>query len=329
MTISSKRIAVVGTGYWGQNLVRNFHELGCLTAICDNDPQNLTPIRQRYSSVKSTEKYEDILRNKDIDAVVIATPAATHYEMARAAMLAGKDLFVEKPLALKIEEAEELVELAKTHRRVLMVDHLLQYHPAVTKLKGLIDAGKLGKLLYLYSNRLNIGRLRTTENILWSFAPHDISVILSLVNKMPTDVKVFGEAYLQDDVYDTTITDLTFGDRLKAHIYVSWLHPFKEQKLVVIGNYGMAVFNDVEPEEKLTFYPHKIEWIKQVPVASKANKEIIPVDKKEPLKEACQHFLDCLEQRSTPRTDAEEALNVLKILQQAQEHLDREHAQGH
>lgn len=324
---SLKRIAVAGTGYWGKNLVRNFHELGCLHAVCDSDPQNLNSARSQSPSVKCLDNYDDVLNDKDIDAVVISTPAATHYEMTKAAILAGKDIFVEKPLALNISEAKELVELTKTHKRILMVDHLLQYHPAVIKLKELIDEGRLGKILYLYSNRLNIGRLRTTENILWSFAPHDISVILSLVNKMPISVKVFGEAYLQDGVYDTTITDLTFGDRLKAHIYVSWLHPFKEQKLVVIGNYGMAVFNDVEPEEKLTFYPHKIEWIKQMPVASKANKEVIAIEKNEPLKEACQHFLECIEKRTTPRTDAVEALQVLKILQQAQEHLDKEHGQ--
>jgi UDP-2-acetamido-3-amino-2,3-dideoxy-glucuronate N-acetyltransferase len=171
---------------------------------------------------------------------------------------------------------------------------------------------------------LNIGKLRTEENILWSFAPHDISVILNLVEKEPKHVRVFGEAYLQDGLYDTTITDLTFDDRLKAHIYVSWLHPFKEQKLVVIGNSGMAVFNDMEATEKLTLYHHKIEWIKRAPVATKAQKEIIPIETNEPLREACLHFLNCIEKRITPKTDAHEALSVLKVLQKAQEYLDKE-----
>jgi len=321
----NKKIAVIGTGHWGRNLVRNFQELGVLSAICDIEPQNLRGVQQAFNLRNAFMNYQELFTYPEIDAVVISTPAATHYEITKAALKAGKDVFVEKPLALKTPEAEELLKLSEAQKRILMVDHLLQYHPAVLKLKELIDSGKVGKLLYIYSHRLNIGRLRTAENILWSFAPHDISVILSLTNKEPKKIKVFGEAYVQDHVYDTTITDLTFDDRLKAHIYVSWLHPFKEQKLVVIGNYGMAVFNDMESEEKLTLYPHKIEWIKQMPVAAKANKEVIPVEQKEPLKEACQHFLECIEKRKTPRTDGREALTVLQILQAAQEYLDHEH----
>lgn len=319
----NQKIAVLGTGYWGKNLVRNFSELGVLLAVCDSDTQQLDRIKTQYGVEHAYQQVDDVLRNPEIKAVVIATPAATHYTIAKAAIQAGKDVFVEKPLALKISEAEELVSLVESQKAVLMVDHLLQYHPAVIKLKELIDNGVLGKLQYLYSNRLNIGKLRTEENILWSFAPHDISVILALIEKQPQHVRVFGEAYLQDHIYDTTITDLSFDDRLKAHIYVSWLHPFKEQKLVVIGNYGMAVFNDMEKEEKLTLYHHRIEWIKKTPVAAKAQKEVIPIEQKEPLQEACRHFLDCIETRKTPRTDAREALTVLRILQQAQEYLDQ------
>ncbi len=324
MIKSQKRIAIIGTGYWGKNLVRNFAELKTLKAICDTDPEQLKILQNEYEINKIYSHPTDLLQSQDIDAVVIATPAATHYEIAKAALMAGKDVFLEKPLALTIHEAEEIVKIVDSKSRILMIDHLLQYHPAIMKLKELVDKGVLGKLQYIYSNRLNIGRLRTEENILWSFAPHDISVILMLVEKQPQKVRAFGEAYLQDHIYDTTITDLTFTDRLKAHIFVSWLHPFKEQKLVVIGNKCMAVFNDVEEKEKLTLYPHKIEWIKQIPVASKASKEIISIEPKEPLKEACLHFLSCLENRTQPKTDAQEALSVLKVLQQAQEYLYRE-----
>lgn len=324
----NKKIAVIGSGYWGKNLVRNFSELGVLHAVCDNNPRLLESIGKEHKVPVTFQKHTDAIKCPEIDAVVIATPAATHFELSKAAMEAGKDVFVEKPLALKWEEAQELVQMAESHNRILMVDHLLQYHPAIIKLKELIDEGVLGKLQYIYSNRLNIGRLRAEENILWSFAPHDISVILSLVEKDPLAVRVFGGAYLQDHLYDTTITDLTFADRLKAHIYVSWLHPFKEQKLVVIGNSSMAVFNDMESQEKLTLYPHKIKWIKQVPVAAKAEKEIVPLEQKEPLREACLHFLDCIEHRKTPKTDGKEALAVLRVLQRAQECLDKEKSHG-
>ena len=320
---ASKKIAVIGTGYWGKNLVRNFKELGVLHSICDSNSENLGSIREKYKVKQIFDNIEDCLNCSDIDAVAVATPAATHYEISKLALQKGKDVFVEKPLALRTEEAEDLIHVVKQQKAILMVDHLLQYHPAVTKLKEMIDQGALGKLQYIYSNRLNIGKLRYEENILWSFAPHDISVILLLIEKQPDLVRVFAEAYLQDHVCDTTITELSFPNRLKAHIFVSWLHPFKEQKLVVIGNSGMAVFNDVEKEEKLTFYPHKIEWIKQIPVASKAEKEVIEIEKKEPLKEACLHFLNCIESRKNPKTDAQEALSVLKILQKAQEQIDQ------
>lgn len=323
----SKKIAVVGAGYWGKNLVRNFSELGVLVAVCDSDPDVLRSIHEQYPQIKTCTNFTDVLRDKHIDAVALATPAVSHYQLARLAIEHDKDVFVEKPLALSLQEAKSLSELVESRKAILMVDHLLQYHPAFIKLKEMVDAGRLGKLQYLYSNRLNIGRLRTEENILWSFAPHDISVILALVGKFPQKIKVFGEAYLQDHIFDTTMTDLDFGDKLKAHIYVSWLHPFKEQKLVVIGNYGMAVFNDSSPDEKLTFYPHKIEWIKQKPVASKAQKEVIPLERYEPLQEACRHFLKCVTERKKPRTDAREALDVLKILHEAQRKLDEEN--GH
>jgi UDP-2-acetamido-3-amino-2,3-dideoxy-glucuronate N-acetyltransferase len=318
------KVAVLGTGYWGKNLVRVFNELNVLEGIYDASADHAKSIQALFSIKHIFNDIEQIADSSAVKAVVIATPAVTHFDLVKKFLLAGKDVFVEKPLALNVEEAQELTQIAESNQRVLMIDHLLQYHPAVIKLKELIDEGKLGKLLYVYSNRLNIGKLRAEENILWSFAPHDISVILSLTNKKNPKVEAFGEAYLQEKIYDTTVTNLTFEDKLKAHVYVSWLHPYKEQKFVVIGNYGMAVFNDVLPcNEKLTLFHHKIDWVHQTPVAHKSAQENIVIEDKEPLKEACLHFIDCIKNRRTPRTDGREAIEVLSVLQKAQEDLDK------
>ena len=315
-------LAVIGVGYWGKNLVRNFAELKVLRSICDTSAELLKQCQAQYQ-ISTCLDFNEPLNDPDVKAVAIATPAASHYKIAKAALLAGKDIFVEKPLALDLKEAEELINIARQRQRVVMVDHILRYHPAIVKLKDLIDKGVLGKLQYIYSHRLNIGKLRREENILWSFAPHDISVILDLIEEEPKKIYAFGEDYLQEKVYDTTMTMMTFSNKLRAHIFVSWLHPFKEQKLVVVGDKNMAVFNDVEEENKLVLYPHKVEWVHRIPVASKAEFETIPVEKKEPLREACQHFLECIQKRSTPKTDGKEALAVLKVLQQAQLELDK------
>lgn len=321
--MTKKRVAVIGAGYWGKNLIRNFSELKCLAAICDEDKLLLKKYEAELSNVRCFCSYSDLMNAAtDIDAFVIATPAVTHYEIVKQALLLGKDVFVEKPLALRITEAEDLERLAATNNRILMVDHILRYHPAVLKLKEFIDSGKLGKLRYIYSNRLNIGRLRREENILWSFAPHDISVILYLTDEEPSAVDALGEAYLQDHVYDVTMTHLHFPDRLSAHVFVSWLHPFKEQKLVVVGDTNMAVFDDVQPKEKLVLFPHRVDWVHRVPVASKGDREVIPLEEKEPLREACLHFIECVEKRTRPLTDAAEGVRVLRVLDQAQRCLD-------
>ncbi len=320
-----KNIAVIGCGYWGKNLVRNFYELGALNTICDLDKKILEANKQRYPEISIVSSFEEVLDNSKIRAVVIATPASTHFSLTKKALLHGKDVLVEKPLALRLEEGEELVNLTRAEKRILMVDHILQYHPAVIKLKALIDGDFLGKIQYIYSNRLNLGKLRKEENILWSFAPHDISVILRLVGDFPDKIDAFGEAYIQKEkeIYDITLTNLTFKDGLKAHIFVSWLHPFKEQKMIVVGDKTMAVFNDLE-EEKLTLFPHRVELRDEYPVvASKAERNPIHIDEKEPLKEACLHFLECVEKRLRPKTDGEEGLRVLKVLQEAEYVLKR------
>lgn len=321
--MDQRYLTVIGVGYWGKNLVRNYAELGVLHSICDSNQELLKQCQAEHNVSRAFTDYREALKDESIKAVAIAAPAVVHYEIVKAALLAGKDVFVEKPLALTVVDAEELIALAASKGRILMVDHILQFHPAIIKLKELIDSGVLGKLQYIYSNRLNIGKLRSEENILWSFAPHDISVILSLVEEMPKSVNAFGQDYLQENVYDTTMTMMTFSDRLRAHIFVSWLHPFKEQKLVVVGDTKMAVFNDVEENNKLILYSHKVQWVHRVPVASKGEFEAVPLEKKEPLKEACLHFLGCVASRMQPRTDGKEALAVLKVLHQAQEELDK------
>ncbi|NVM21531.1 MAG: Gfo/Idh/MocA family oxidoreductase [Desulfobacterales bacterium] len=322
MANSTPAVAVIGSGYWGKNLVRNFHQLGALKLVCDKNETLLAQFMEQYPEVETCLALSTVLTKEEIRGVVIATPAESHFAFSREALLAGKHVFVEKPLSLTEEEGRELVRLAEQGPLTLMVGHILHYHSAVIKLKELIDSGDLGKIQYLYSNRLNIGKIRAEENILWSFAPHDISIILMLLGEMPESVYSIGGSYLQHHIPDTTLTTLDFASGAKAHIFVSWLHPFKEQKLVVVGDKKMAVFDDVS-REKLMLYPHKIEWLQRVPVAAKAEAEVVQVDMEEPLKAECRHFLECVNNNQTPRTDGHEGLRVLQILQASQESLDR------
>ncbi|MCF6148010.1 MAG: Gfo/Idh/MocA family oxidoreductase [Candidatus Kuenenia sp.] len=315
---SSPFIGLVGLGYWGKNILRSLYELDLLHTACDLDQCILSERKEQFPDVRYTGSFEDILKNPDIQAIVIALPAAMHYEYVKKALMSGKDVFVEKPLALTVREGEELVKLANAGNRVLMVGHILQYHPAVIKLKDLISTGGLGKLQYVYSNRLNIGKLRTEENILWSFAPHDISVILMLLEEEPVQVSASGGDYLNNAICDTTMTTLTFKNGIKGHIFVSWLHPYKEQKLIVVGSKAMAVFDDMS-KEKLFLYPHKIEWRNgKIPIAQKADYQVIPSESIEPLKEELNHFAECVLQRKIPKTDGAEGLRVLKILEMAE-----------
>jgi UDP-2-acetamido-3-amino-2,3-dideoxy-glucuronate N-acetyltransferase len=314
---SKVRVAVVGVGYWGKNLVRNFYELGALEALCDPDTSVAEECERKYQGVRFHSEFSEVLADTSIDAVVLATPAASHYEMAKAALDAGKDVLVEKPLAIDVKDGEHLVQLAKLNRRILMVGHILRYHPAILKLQKLIQEGALGKIDYLYSNRLNIGKIRTEENILWSFAPHDISVMLSLLNEMPTRVTCQGAAYLNRDIPDVTLSHFEFPSGVHAHIFVSWLHPIKEQRLVVIGSEKMAVFDDTA-EHKLVLYPHKVEWRNRIPTAVKKSGEIIALEDLEPLRVECQVFLDSVISGIAPVSDGAEGLRVLRVLDTCQ-----------
>jgi UDP-2-acetamido-3-amino-2,3-dideoxy-glucuronate N-acetyltransferase len=314
-------LAVVGGGYWGKNLVRNFAELGVLKVVCDSNPLKISEYAAQYPGVETTGKFDAVLSNNEIKAIVIATPAVKHYEMTKMALEAGKDVLVEKPLALEMAQGEELAKMASELGRVLMVGHILEYHPAVRKLNELVKSGVLGRIYYIYSNRLNMGKLRTEENILWSFAPHDISVIIGLLGEMPEAVNSFGGDYLSSKVADVTVTNLTFKSGVKAHIFVSWLHPFKEQKLIVVGSEKMAVFDDMA-EDKLLLYNHKVNWVDHNPVAAKGDAVKVDLAIEEPLKNECRHFLECVKERKIPVTGPENALAVLSILSASQKSLE-------
>jgi len=323
--VEMDQIAVIGFGYWGKNLIRNMHSLGALRIVCDSDAGREALVTESYPDVEFRTDYASVLEDDTIKAVAIATPAVMHFEMAKSALEAGKDVFVEKPLALTVEEGEQLIALAASRERILMVGHILRYHPAVIGLNELIAGGELGRVQYLYSNRLSIGKIRTAENILWSFAPHDISVMLALLNEEPSMVSCQGGSYLNQQVADVTVSQFVFPSGVRAHIFVSWLHPFKEQRLVVVGSEKMAVFDDTA-EEKLVLYPHKVEWKNRIPSAVKADGEAVPVEPAEPLRAECLHFLECIETRKQPTTDGIEGLRVLKVLGACQQSLQNDGA---
>ncbi|EPY01735.1 Gfo/Idh/MocA family oxidoreductase [Magnetospirillum fulvum] len=318
--MSTGHVAVVGCGYWGKNLVRNLASLNVLGAVCDTNAGMAE--RQATEFGARAMDWSSVLSSPDLTAVVIAAPAAMHARLAMEALVAGKHVFVEKPLAIDVAEAEALCREARRRGLVLMVGHLLQYHPAFLRLKALVLDGTLGRINYIYSNRLNLGKFRNEENILWSFAPHDISMILSLAGQEPVSVSAVGANFLNDRIADVTTTHMAFADGMRAHVFVSWLHPFKEQKLIVVGDRGMAVFDDSQPwDSKLVLFRHSVRWKNGLPEPDKAESEAVAVEQSEPLRLECEHFLDCVATGATPRTDGEEGLRVLKVLQQAQDSL--------
>ncbi|MBF0326110.1 MAG: Gfo/Idh/MocA family oxidoreductase [Alphaproteobacteria bacterium] len=319
--MNSLSIAVVGCGYWGKNLVRNFKDLGALTAVCDRNSESAQRLAAQYGVPART--FVEILADGGIDGVVIATPAETHGRLVREALLGGKHVFVEKPLALSVAEARELCALAESRGLILMVGHLLRHHPAFCTLARLCADGELGKIRYLYSHRLNLGKFRTEENALWSFAPHDISMILALVGEQPSEVTSVGHCYLHRTVADVTSTHLTFPSGAAAHVFVSWLHPFKEQRLVVVGDKAMAVFDDtLDWSRKIRLYDHDISWQDGVPHPNPADERPISVDPAEPLRLECGHFLECVRTGTPPTTDGHEGVRVLAVLDAAQRALE-------
>lgn len=314
-------IAQIGYGYWGRNLARNLSELGVLAAVVDPD-RHAAEAGARALSVRAAA-FEEVLADPAIDGVSLASPAVLHFGQAKAALEAGKHVFVEKPLALDIAEGEALVALARAKRRVLMVGHLLQYHPVYLKLRELVAAGELGRLDYIYSNRMSLGKFRTEENVLWSFAPHDISMILGLYGSEPVHVTAQGSVAHTSGIADVATLQMHFPQGGGGHVQACWMHPFKEQRLVAIGERAMAVFEDSEPDwaSKLKLYRHAIDRTGSVPVPAKAEAELVTVPYAEPLKAECAHFVECIGNGVAPRTDGAEGLRVLKVLHAAEQAL--------
>lgn len=312
------RVAVIGCGYWGKNLVRNFNQLDALALVCDETPAGRAAAEGIAPGVLVLQDVQAALEAA-VPGVVIATPAETHYELTKLALEAGKDVFVEKPLALTAAQGAYLVKLAEANGRILMVGHVLEYHPAIVRLQELIREGALGKLQYIYSNRLSLGKVRHEENILWSFAPHDVAIILRLMGAMPLQVVACGGAYVQPNIADVTVTNLLFDNGVRAHIHVSWLHPFKEQRLVVIGSHKMASFDDVS--KQLVLYDQRVDVEKGQPIPVKGEGERVPFPADEPLRQECRAFLEAMATRQQPLTDGRSGLRVLEVLGAAQRSL--------
>lgn len=312
-------IVLIGHGYWGKNIARNLHQLGVLYGICETNFALVSHLKGLYPQALFFSSIEEVVRDNQVHAVCVCTPAATHASIAIAFLNAGKAVFVEKPLALTVAEGRSMLKAATNHQQILMVGHLLEYHPAILALEDLIQSGALGKIQYIYSSRLNLGKFRKEENSLWSFAPHDIAVILRLLGTMPQSVVALGANCLQPEIADTTVTHLSFEKGIKAHIFVSWLHPYKEQRLVVVGSEKMAILDDQQPDgQKLLLVDKGADWIDDMPTPRSG--EGIPIDYPtvEPLKAELTHFIDCVKNGEKPLTDGENGLRVLQVLAAAQ-----------
>jgi predicted dehydrogenase len=322
----------VGLGSWGPNLLRNFQRIPGVRVktVCDLDERVLARVERQDPRLLCTTEPEDLFADKEIQAIVVTSSAAAHYPLVRAALEAGKDVFVEKPIALNVEDAEAIVSLADARGLVLMVGHLLLYHPAVTRLKELVDKGELGEIYYVYTERRNLGKVRQDENAMWSLAPHDISVALYLLGEMPVTVSAQGQAYLQPGIEDTVFFTMRFADGRLVHSHVSWLDPHKVRRLTVVGSRQMAVFDDVEPAEKLRIYDKGVDRIPEYDSYGDAltlrfGDIYVPrIDMQEPLRLECQHFLDCIEQRRQPLSDGRNGLQVLRVLDALQRSLGDE-----
>lgn len=322
-------VAVVGIGGWGKNLARNYAQIADanLRYICDLDQKKLDQAASQYPGTKMTRSFDEMLADPALQAVVIATTGPGHYPLAMKALQAGKDVYVEKPFTLDVAHAEELIAVAEKNQRILMVGHLLEYHPVVVRLRDMIKNGELGQVYYIYAQRLNLGTVRADENALWNFAPHDISVMLYMLGMEPTDVSARGQCYLQKGVEDVVFVTLNFGDKAMAHIQVSWLDPHKTRKITVVGSRKMAVFDDLEASEKLRIYDKGAQVSTDYDsfaeyVGLRFGDILMPYIKVgEPLRIECNHFLDCVRTRRRPVSDGYDGLRVVKVLDAAQRSL--------
>ena len=317
------KLSVMGCGRWGINHVRTaFSLLGSnLVSVYDVNKAARDRVHSIDPSIPFTIELDDIVSNTELNTVVIATPAETHFQLAKECLGHGKHVLVEKPITLHVDEAKKLIDIANQNNRTLMVGHILLYHPAISMLKELYDKGKIGTLQYIYSNRLNLGSIRSEENILWSFAPHDISILQHLTGSRPTVVHCHGAKFLQKGIEDTTVTYLEYPNNVHAHIFVSWLHPFKEQRLVVIGDKGMFVFEDSLPKDKLKYFPKGFQKTENGFDKFEGDFESIPFENKQALAQEHIHLYECVKNGIKPLTDGYHALEVLEILESASKEL--------
>ncbi len=322
-------VGIIGTGYWGKNLVRTFAGLdSCrLKYIADSTPEILAGVSKSFPQCIATDDYRRILDDDDVTAVVIAAPAVKHYPLARESLMRGKHVFVEKPMTLDVGHSRELVDLADDRGVKLMVGHLLLYHPCITAIREYITGGEIGEVFYIYSQRLNLGKVRSDENALLSFAPHDISVILHLLDEHPAAVSASGRCYLQDGIEDVVFLNIFFEKRAMAHVHVSWLDPHKVRRTTVVGSKKMVVFDDMEAQEKVKIYDKGVdrssEYGSYGEFLSLRNGDIHIPDIKmvEPLRIECEHFIDCIERDRTPISDGRNGLLVTQVLDAGQRSL--------
>jgi predicted dehydrogenase len=321
------RIAVVGLGYWGPNLARNFAALpgSELTWICDDSEDQLARVRESFPSARTTASLDDVLAAPDVDAVALATPVPSHAALACRALDAGKHVFVEKPLAQSVADAQEVVATARRNDRTLMVGHLLEYHPGLVRLKELVDSGELGDVHYIYGNRLNLGKLRADENALWSLGAHDVAVVLRLAEEEPVSCHAFGESYMRADVEDVVFCYLRFRSGLAAHLHLSWLDPHKERRFTVVGSRRMATFDDMALEQKLIVYDKGFDqrfenYGEYIARSGDVWSPSVPND--EPLRVECRHFVESVAAGTAPLSDGESGLRVVRVLESLQRSLD-------
>ena len=315
-----RKVCVVGAGRWGANHIRTLHEMGRLGGIVRRNKEALAQLQATYPEARTFDNIENAIQD-DFDGFTVATPAETHFEIGSFIIQHKKHVLIEKPIALTAAEARQLKRMAEKHGVNLMVGHVLLFHPAIRKIKELIDAGKIGKLQYLYSNRLNLGAVRTEENILWSFAPHDISIFQHFTGMTPLEVVSRGGAFVQPHIHDSTMTVLTYPNNIVGHIFVSWLHPFKERRIVVIGSKGMLSFEDSGESNDILFYEKGIDWVQGAPVTRDGATDTIAYDRGMPLTEELRYFVDRLDGSPVEIANGQNAVEVLEILERASESL--------
>mgnify|MGYP001411334143 CR=1 FL=1 len=320
--MNNVNICVVGAGYWGKNHIKTLDDLGALGGIVDSDNSILNSLKKNFPQITTFNNLDDALSKNIFSGFTVATPADTHFEIAKKIIISGKSVLVEKPITLTIEDCEELVDLAKKNSVNLMVGHVMLFHPAIRKIKEFIENGKIGTLQYIYSNRLNLGQIRNTENVFWSFAPHDISIFQYLTESFPCKISAESSSFIQKGIYDSTITHLTYPENIKGHIFVSWLHPFKEHRLVVIGSEAMITFEDSKDGNLIKYYSKKFNIEEGIPEKIDGPIKIVDYKYKLPLTEELDYFINTIGKKDPEIANGKHALDVIKILVMAMESIE-------